>query len=88
MLSDNRRAIVLNILAREFDVPVEKLDSSVSLIADLGADSLSLINVMMQVEESLHIEVPEEEWRSVDTVGDILAKLERLPATVPTQSVK
>jgi acyl carrier protein len=87
---DHRESIILDILAKEFDVPLEKLQPSVSLIQDLGADSLALINVMMQAEESLGIEISEDEWRSLTTVGDILARLRSqvqspMPQTVEQQ---
>lgn len=75
----DREVVVLNILAKEFDVPLERLQPSVSLIGDLGADSLSLINVMMHVEEELGVDLPDEEWRSLTTVGDILKRLRAEP---------
>lgn len=78
-LVDTREATVLRIIADEFDIPLERLTPSVSLIRDLGADSLSLINIIMHVEEQLEIEVAEEEWRACITVGDVLTRIRTMP---------
>ena len=76
---EEREDIILSIIAKEFDVPRERLQSSVSLIKDLNADSLSLINVVMQIEQALSIDIPEAEWRTLDTVGDILTRIRTIP---------
>lgn len=76
MSPEEQKAIILGILAKEFDVTLAQLTPEVSLIGDLGADSLALINIMMNVEEQLGVDMPDEEWRSLQTVGDILKRLE------------
>ena len=42
------------------------------LIDDLGADSLDIVEVIMQVEEEFKIEIPDEEASGLSTIGDIV----------------
>jgi acyl carrier protein len=73
-------AEVLKIIADELDTEPEKLLPAASLTEDLHADSLALINIVMQIEESFNINVPEKDWRALRTIGDILAYVERTSA--------
>lgn len=51
-----------------------KLESAIQ--DDLGADSLSVMEIVMSVEEEFGITVPEEELMSIQTVQDIVSKVE------------
>ncbi len=42
------------------------------LIADLGADSLDLVEMVMSIEEEFGIEVSDEEMETVVTVADVI----------------
>lgn len=76
---EEQEDIVLNAIAKEFDVPRNQLQPGVSLVGDLKADSLALINVVMQIEEALSIDIPDAEWRTLLTVGDILERIRTIP---------
>jgi acyl carrier protein len=77
-------AAVLQIIAEELDTRPENLLPTTSLVDDLHADSLALINIVMQIEEKFNIDVPEKDWRSLRTIGDILAYVERTPGLQET----
>lgn len=51
-----------------------KLESAIQ--DDLGADSLSVMEIVMSVEEEFGITVPEEELMSIQTVQDIVSKVD------------
>jgi acyl carrier protein len=74
---ENERA-VLKIIAEELDVGMEAMQPSTSLIEDLNADSLALINIVMKIEERFKITVPEEHWRNLRTIGDINAYVQQV----------
>lgn len=80
--TENRESIVLKIIGDELDIAPEQLEESASLVKDLNADSLALLNIVMNVEEHFKINVPEEEWRKLMTVGDIIAYVRRASGTV------
>ena len=41
------------------------------LMADLGADSLDMVEIAMKVEETFNLTIPDEEMENVHTVGDL-----------------
>ena len=41
-----------------------------STFADLGADSLDIVELIMALEEEFGIEIPDEEAEKIKTVGD------------------
>jgi acyl carrier protein len=47
---------------------------------DLGIDSLGAITILYELEDKLDIEVPNEVFDSLQTVGDILTQIERIIA--------
>ncbi len=54
----------------EIDIDDVVLDAS--LIDDLGADSLTIVELMMSMEEEFEIEVDDEEVKTLVTVGDVV----------------
>lgn len=61
--------IIANLLA----VDPEKVVTTARLSEDLGADSLDLIEVVMELEGELHIEIADEDAEKLKTVGDVVA---------------
>ncbi len=49
-------------------------------LEQLGIDSLDKINLLFELESAFDIEIPDEEARSISTVGDIVRKLEAMGA--------
>ncbi len=71
LLTDKEIAIVRDILGRELDVKPEQLDPGAMLEADLGADSLSKVEIIMALEDQFGLNVPDELAERVQTVGDV-----------------
>ena len=64
------------ILAEQFDVEEDKITADTDLQEDLGADSLDVVDLVMSIEESFDIEIPDEEVENIKTVGDIVKYIE------------
>ena len=47
-----------------------------SLVADLGADSLDLVEVIMALEEKFELEIDDEDAEKIATVEDIIKYIE------------
>jgi acyl carrier protein len=43
---------------------------------DLGADSLDIVEFIMELEEAFEVEIPDEEAEKLATVGDVVKYLE------------
>ena len=66
------KALVAEILA----VDEDKVKLESKLIDDLGADSLSVVELHMEIEERLGIKIPDEEVANLTTVEDVLKAIE------------
>jgi acyl carrier protein len=66
---------VLGTIAEELQVSRDNLTPTTSLVNDLHADSLALTNIVMLLEEKLAIDIPDEVWGSINTVGDITSHI-------------
>ena len=63
---------VRDILAAQFELDAESISMETSLIDDLGADSLDVVELTMALEEEFSLpDTPEEELSSIVTVGDL-----------------
>ncbi len=66
---------VKDIIERELGVEREKLVDSASFIDDLGADSLDIVELVMEFEKEFNIDIPDEEAEKLRTVGDAIEYL-------------
>ncbi len=64
-------------LSKQMDVPMDQITMDTRLVEDLKADSLDVVELIMDIEQEYGIQVPEEELPNVHTVGDILKFIEK-----------
>ena len=67
---------VKEILVDQLDVEDEKVTMEASIIDDLGADSLDLVDLVMSLEEEFDVEIPYEQVENIKTVSDIVKYIE------------
>ena len=67
---------VKEILIDQLDAEDEKVTMEASIVDDLGADSLDLVDLVMSLEEEFDVEIPDEQVENVKTVGDIVKYIE------------
>ena len=68
---------VKDIIEKELGVEREKLTNEASFIEDLGADSLDIVELVMEFEKEFNIDIPDEDAEKLRTVGDALGVSER-----------
>jgi acyl carrier protein len=66
---------VKDIIEKELGVEREKLTNEASFIEDLGADSLDIVELVMEFEKEFSIDIPDEDAEKLRTVGDALQYL-------------
>ena len=76
MQVDQARALI----ADHLGVDVEKVLEDAAFTADLGADSLDMVELTMRFEDELGIAVEEDESEACVTVGDALDLIARKTA--------
>jgi len=55
-----------------------------STLESLGLDSLDTITLMFELESKAGVSIPDEDVRSVRTVGDIIERIRRLKESAST----
>jgi acyl carrier protein len=78
LLSENDTKAVMDILVEQLGVLRERLTSEARLQDDLGADSLTLVEITLALEEHFHLAIPDEAWERVSTVTDVFEVLAEL----------
>jgi acyl carrier protein len=63
---------VIGIVANQLDVEKEKIKPETSFINDLGADSLDIVELVMEFEEAFDMSIPDEDAEKIRTVGDAI----------------
>lgn len=69
---------VQQIIVEELGVPKDQVTLESNLIEDLGADSLSLIEMLMSFEAEYDVTIPDDSFENIETVGDIVNALDQL----------
>ena len=55
-----------------------ELDEDSIINTDTNIDSLSLIMLITKVESTFDIRIPRKEWTSINTLGELLDKIDEL----------
>ena len=63
---------VKEIIVYHLVVDDEKVTLEAKLADDLGADSLDFVEIVEAIEDSFEIEIPDEVYDNLVTVGDIV----------------
>jgi len=63
---------VRSIVAEQLGISEEEVKPESQFIEDLGADSLDIVELVMAMEETFEIEIPDEEAENIKTVGDAI----------------
>ncbi len=63
---------VIEIIMEHLDVTREECVPEASFIDDLGADSLDLVELIMEMEENFELQIADEELEKIRTVQDVI----------------
>ncbi|PIE74059.1 MAG: acyl carrier protein [Deltaproteobacteria bacterium] len=69
---------MIDIIVEQLSVEKDKVVPQASFVDDLGADSLDLVELIMAMEESFDIEIPDEEAEKISTVQDAIDYVQKL----------
>lgn len=64
---------ISDMIADNFDVDKDKITKETNFINDLDADSIDLVEFILQLEEEFGAEIPDDEAEQIKTVGDAVS---------------
>lgn len=71
MANQTPEQVVLNIISNQTGLEETQITRD-KPVADLGTDSIDNIELVMEIEDMLEIELPDEEIQNLKTVGELL----------------
>lgn len=79
-MSANRTSIeekVIGIVSEQLGVPKEEVKRESSFVDDLKADSLDVVELVMEFEDEFEITIPDDDYEKIRTVGDAIDYIEQ-----------
>lgn len=73
----SHRERALEVLSSVSKIPADELRPEMHLVADLSIDSPKALRLLVELEDSLMIEIEDEQAANLKTVGDVLSFVER-----------
>jgi acyl carrier protein len=64
------------IICEKLSVKPEQVARETSFVNDIGADSLDLVELIMEFEDKFGMQIPDEEAEKILTVGDAITYIE------------
>jgi len=64
---------VAAIIVEQLGITKSEIVPEASFIDDLGADSLDIVELVMAMEETFDIEIPDDDAEKIQTIGDAFA---------------
>lgn len=70
----NIESKIKNILQEQLNVDADYIKNESTLVEDLGADSLDIVEIIMTLEETFDIEISDEDIKEhhIDTVNSVI----------------
>ena len=66
---------IKEIISRQTDIDEEKLSENTTL-DDVVADSLDIVEMLMEIEEAFDIDIPDSDAEKLTTVGELCAYID------------
>lgn len=68
---------IIEIFASQLQVDPASVSGDTLILEDLGADSLDIIEILTDIEDTFDISIPDEDIPNFKTVGDIAKYIEK-----------
>jgi len=67
---------VVEIVSEQLGVPKEEISRESSFVDDLKADSLDVVELVMEFEDDFDVSIPDDDYEKIRTVGDAIDYIE------------
>ncbi len=76
-MGNNLEKRVFAIIVEQLGASQEEIVPEASFVDDLGADSLDIVELVMAMEETFDIEIPDDAAEKMLTIGDVVSYLKK-----------
>lgn len=76
MSTDETFEKIKKIIVERFGIDEEKVTKELTFKEDLGADSLDVVELVMELEDVFGTEISDEDAERINTVGDAVTHIE------------
>ena len=63
---------VQGIIVEQLSISADDIKPESSLVDDLGADSLDIVELIMAFSDEFGVDIPDEDAEKINTVGDVI----------------
>lgn len=63
---------IKKIVAKNLSISEDKVTMEADFINDLGADSIDLVEIYMDLEDEFNMSIPDQDLPNIKTVGDLV----------------
>ena len=67
---------VIGIVSEQLSVPIEEVSRESSFVDDLKADSLDVVELVMEFEDEFEVTIPDDDYEKIRTVGNAVDYIE------------
>ena len=67
---------VIGIVSEQLGVPKEEVTKESSFVDDLKADSLDVVELVMEFEDEFEVTIPDDDYEKIKTVGDAISYID------------
>ncbi len=67
---------VKEVIVEQLNVEEDDVTEDATFVDDLGADSLDIVELVMALEESFGVSIPDEDAEGIKTVGDAVSYIQ------------
>lgn len=64
---------ISSILQARFEISADKVTNNLNFRKDLDADSIDMVELVLELEDAFGAEIPDDEAEKIQTVGDAVA---------------
>jgi acyl carrier protein len=82
------RQRVIDIVCDHLAVNKDQVTDTTSFIEDIGADSLDIVELVMELEEEFDIQIPDDQAEKIKTVGEAVEYIKVALKNKPADGAK
>ena len=68
---------IRQVIADQLGIKIQEVTDTAKFVDDLGADSLDIVELIMELEDKFLIAIPDDEADKLITVGDAIKYIEK-----------